>query len=225
MTSGLDEVAANSRPATVPGVPNLPGSGWGPWAATLIGRFRALSWTVAGLVLASAVWSLVVATGRFPRQLFPSVPQILVAGHTLWTTGLLVDDIGASLRRAAIGFAIGAVIGVVVAVMTATTSAGRNLLQPVLRVFSPIPTIGLVPLAILWFGLGENSKTLVIALGVFVPVWISSHAGLASTPSDYLMAARCLGARRWKTLVKSFCQRRPRTSRRACGWVPPCRSC
>jgi NitT/TauT family transport system permease protein/sulfonate transport system permease protein len=72
----------------------------------------------------------------------------------------------------------------------------------VLRVFSPIPTIGLVPLAILWFGLGENSKTLVIALGVFVPVWINSHAGLASTPSDYLRAARCLGARRWQTLSK-----------------------
>ena len=86
--------------------------------------------------------------------------------------------------------------------LTATTAAGRNLLQPVLRVFSPIPTIGLVPLAILWFGLGENSKTLVIALGVFVPVWINSHAGLASTPADYLKAARCLGAGRWQTLRK-----------------------
>lgn len=59
-----------------------------------------------------------------------------------------------------------------------------------------------MPLAILWFGLGENSKTLVIALGVFVPVWINSHAGLASTPADYLKAARCLGAGRWQTLRK-----------------------
>lgn len=163
-------------------------------------RFSALGWTVAGLVLASTVWSLVVATGRFPRQLFPSVPQILSAGHALWADGLLLDDISASLRRAALGFAIGAAVGIVVAVLTATTAAGRNLLQPVLRVFAPIPTIGLVPLAILWFGLGENSKTLVIALGVFVPVWINSHSGLASTPADYLKAARCLGAGRWQTL-------------------------
>ncbi|MGV0746221.1 ABC transporter permease [Mycolicibacterium sp. XJ870] len=163
---------------------------------------RPLGWTVAGLVLASAVWSVVVASGRFPRELFPSVPEILAAGHTLWTEGLLVDDISASLRRAAVGFMIGAIAGIVVAVITATTTAGRNLLQPVLRVFSPIPTIGLVPLAILWFGLGENSKTLVIALGVFVPVWINSHGGLASTPIDYLKAARCLGAGRWQTLRK-----------------------
>lgn len=163
-------------------------------------RLSTLGWTVAGLVLAGAVWSLVVATGHFPRQLFPSVPEILAAGQTLWSEGLLADDIGASLRRAAVGFAIGAAVGIAVAVVTATTAAGRNLLQPVLRVFSPIPTIGLVPLAILWFGLGENSKTLVIALGVFVPVWINSHSGLASTPIDYLKAARCLGAGRWQTL-------------------------
>jgi NitT/TauT family transport system permease protein/sulfonate transport system permease protein len=163
---------------------------------------RTLGWTVAGLLLAAMGWSLAVATGRFPRQLFPSVPEILTAGHTLWTSGLLADDIVASLRRAALGFAIGAIAGIVVAVLTATTAAGRNLLQPILRVFSPIPTIGLVPLAILWFGLGENSKTLVIALGVFVPVWINSHAGLASTPNDYLSAARCLGAGRWQTLRK-----------------------
>jgi NitT/TauT family transport system permease protein/sulfonate transport system permease protein len=201
MTTSLEAIAAGSRSPALAKDSRRP-AGWRPLLRSAIGHFWTLGWTIAGLVLAAAVWSLVVATGRFPRQLFPSVPEILAAGHTLWSDGLLADDIGASLRRAAVGFAIGAVAGIVVAVLTATTAAGRNVLQPVLRVFSPIPTIGLVPLAILWFGLGENSKTLVIALGVFVPVWISSHGGLASTPSDYLMAARCLGARRWQTLRK-----------------------
>lgn len=202
VTSGVDAIATSPHSSAAPRASHGPRSGWRSRAALLLGPLRAFGWTAAGLALASAVWSLVVATGRFPRQLFPSVPQILTAGHTLWSTGLLADDVGASLHRAAVGFAIGAATGISVAVLTATTAAGRNLLQPVLRVFSPIPTIGLVPLAILWFGLGENSKTLVIALGVFVPVWISSHAGLASTPSDYLMAAKCLGARRWHTLTK-----------------------
>jgi sulfonate transport system permease protein len=201
MTTSLRAMAAGSRSPALARDSHRP-AGRRPLLRSAIGHFWTLGWTITGLVLASAVWSLVVATGRFPRQLFPSVPEILAAGHTLWSDGLLADDIGASLRRAAVGFAIGAGAGIVVAVLTATTAAGRNVLQPVLRVFSPIPTIGLVPLAILWFGLGENSKTLVIALGVFVPVWISSHAGLASTPSDYLMAARCLGARRWQTLRK-----------------------
>ncbi|MCV7344991.1 ABC transporter permease [Mycolicibacterium rhodesiae] len=168
----------------------------------VLNRFKALGWMLTGLVLASGVWSLVVASGRFPRQLFPSVPEILAAGHGLWTDGLLAADITASVSRAGTGFLLGAVAGIGVAVVTATTTAGRRALQPVLRIFAPIPTIGLVPLAILWFGLGENSKTLVIALGVFVPVWINSHGGLAGTPTDYLKAARCLGASRWQTLRK-----------------------
>lgn len=202
MTAGVGALAVGSRSPAAADDSRQQKSGWLPRLRSVIARFGPFAWTIAGLVLASAVWSLVVATGRFPRQLFPNVPEILSAGQTLWSEGLLADDITASLHRAALGFVIGAIAGVVVAVCTATTAAGRNLLQPVLRVFSPIPTIGLVPLAILWFGLGENSKTLVIALGVFVPVWINSHAGLASTPNEYLKAARCLGARRWQTLRK-----------------------
>lgn len=193
MTAGLAVLGKASNPPLHPAPARL---------RSAFARLGVLGWTLTGLGIAAALWSLIVATGRFPRQLFPSVPEILAAGHTLWTEGLLADDILASLQRAAVGFALGAGIGIIVAILTATTTAGRNLLQPVLRVFSPIPTIGLVPLAILWFGLGENSKLLVIALGVFVPVWINSHSGLASTPVDYLKAARCLGAGRWQTLSR-----------------------
>lgn len=194
-----DLVAGSPSPAAI-GRPGPRPAARRSRARAALARLRPLGWTAAGLLLAASVWSVAVASGQFPRQLFPSVPEILSAGRTLWSDGLLVADIGASLRRAAAGFVIGTAIGVVVAVLTATTATGRRLLQPVLRVFSPIPTIGLVPLAILWFGLGENSKTLVIALGVFVPVWINSHAGLSSTPADYLKAARCLGASRRQTL-------------------------
>lgn len=169
---------------------------------SLLARGGSLGWTLAGLSLAALLWTLVVASGQFPRALFPSVPEILGAGHTLWQDGLLAADVLASLRRALGGFVLGAVAGLAAAIVTATTTLGRHLLQPVLRLLAPVPTIGLVPLAILWFGLGESSKALVIALGVFVPVWINSHAGLASTPRDYLRAARCLGARRRQTLVE-----------------------
>ncbi|PJK19075.1 ABC transporter permease [Mycolicibacterium goodii] len=202
MTAGIDALTDGARAQHTSDDPGLPSARRSRLLGTAISCLRPLTWTIVGLAIAAIAWSMVVATERFPRQLFPSVPEILSAGHTLWAENLLAEDIAASLRRAAVGFAIGAAVAVAVAVITATTSTGRNLLQPVLRVFSPIPTIGLVPLAILWFGLGENSKTLVIALGVFVPVWINSHAGLSSTPADYIKAARCLGAGRWQTLRK-----------------------
>ncbi|MEU1521366.1 ABC transporter permease [Nocardia rhamnosiphila] len=196
-TRSIPVPAGNAAPAAPPGrtgrVRTVP-----VWLA----RFGALGWAIVGLGVAAIGWSLVVASGEFPRELFPSVPEILAAARALWTDGLLAADIVASLRRAFAGFALGAAAGIVAAVLTATTAVGRNLLQPVLRLLSPIPTIGLVPLAILWFGLGESSKTLVIALGVFVPVWINSHAGLASTPADYLRAARCLGAGRGQILTR-----------------------
>ncbi|WP_336793610.1 MULTISPECIES: ABC transporter permease [Gordonia] len=158
------------------------------------------AWVVAGLAGVVVVWSVVSAADVFPRALFPSVPEIVAAGRDLWKEGLLFDDLSSSLQRAAAGFLVGGTSGLLVAVVTATTTLGRNLLQPVLRVLSPIPTIGLIPLVILWFGLGESSKILVISVGVFVPVWINAHAGIASTPREYLLAARCLGASRLHTL-------------------------
>ncbi|MEV4206194.1 ABC transporter permease [Nocardia salmonicida] len=199
MTTSVGTTTASDPPATSKRSARRPRpTGTPVWIA----RAKALAWTVTGLGLAALVWSLVAASGQFPDELFPALPEIGRAGYSMWLDGILADDIIASLRRAATGFVIGALAGITAAILTANTATGRTLLQPVLRLLSPIPTIGLVPLAILWFGLGEDSKALVIALGVFVPVWINSHTGLSGTPRDYLQAARCLGAGRRQTLLR-----------------------
>lgn len=168
-------------------------------AGTRVGRGAGLT---VGVLIVGLVWSAVAATGIFPRALFPTVADIGAAGWQLLVGGDLIPDVTASMSRAVVGFGLGAAAGFLIAVLTATTAAGRAIVQPVLRLFAPIPTIGLVPLAILWFGLGEESKISVVALGVFVPVWINSHAGLSTTPADFLQAARCLGASRWHTLTR-----------------------
>ncbi|HEY8914185.1 ABC transporter permease [Lacisediminihabitans sp.] len=155
---------------------------------------------ILGIALLMAVWSVLYAARLFPDNLFPSVPAVWRAGVQMWQEGVLSPDITASIREAAVGFVIGTVLGIALALATATTRAGRFILQPVLRLLAPIPTIGLIPLAILWFGIGDTSKYVVVALGVFVPVWINAHAGLASTPSDYLQVSGCLGSSRWLTL-------------------------
>lgn len=201
MTSSVQTTSGRADPATASTAPGRPAA-WRRLTGVAGGRWRVAGGTVAGIALAAVLWSVVAATGVFPRQLFPSVAQIARAGHALWRDGLLVPDLGASLRRALLGLLAGGVAGIGAAILTANTGAGRRLLQPVLRLLSPVPTIGLVPLAILWFGLGENSKVLVIALGVFVPVWMNSHSGFAGTPPDYLQAARCLGAGRRQTLTR-----------------------
>ena len=201
MTSSLHIRAGHADPATTNFAPDR-ARGWRKLPGLLGRRWRVAGGTIAGIVLAALLWSVVAATGVFPRQLFPAVPQILRAGRGLYTDGLLLPDLGASLGRAMLGLVVGGIVGIGAAILTANTGAGRRLLQPVLRLLAPVPTIGLVPLAILWFGLGENSKILVIALGVFVPVWMNSHSGFAGTPPDYLQAARCLGAGRRQTLTR-----------------------
>jgi len=157
---------------------------------------------ILGVALLIALWSAVYATRLFPDNLFPSVPAVWHAGVAMWNEGLLGPDILASVREALVGFVIGTLAGIGLALVTATTRGGRFVVQPVLRLLAPIPTIGLIPLAILWFGIGDTSKYIVVAVGVFVPVWISTHAGLASTPSDYLQVSGCLGSSRWLTLRK-----------------------
>ncbi|MFE6857571.1 ABC transporter permease [Nocardia sp. NPDC057668] len=194
MTSSRPTTTTARAPARTPGS-GRPRAIWST-------RAGAAGGTLAGLAIAATLWSLVVAADVFPRELFPSVAQVFRAGRTMWTEGLLGPDIAASLQRALIGFLIGALAGIAAAIVTASTWLGRRLLQPVLRLLAPVPTIGIVPLAILWFGIGEDSKALVIALGVFVPVWINSHAGFADTPADFLRAARCLGGGRVQTLTR-----------------------
>ncbi|MEO7015161.1 MAG: ABC transporter permease [Leifsonia sp.] len=157
---------------------------------------------VLGIALLIALWSVLYATRLFPDNLFPSVPAVWRAGVQMWDQDLLGPDVLASVREALVGFFIGTVLGIALALATATTRGGRFIVQPVLRLLTPIPTIGLIPLAILWFGIGDTSKYVVVALGVFVPVWINAHAGLAATPTDYLQVSGCLGASRWLTLRK-----------------------
>jgi len=106
------------------------------------------------------------------------------------------------MGRVGKGFAAGASVGIAVGTFTARTRIGRMVVQPVLRLFAPIPTIALIPLAIMWFGLGEPSKLFMVSVGVFVPVWINTHHGVASTPRDYLRVCRCLGSSRWQTLTR-----------------------
>lgn len=148
------------------------------------------------------VWALIVRAGWFSRAVLPSPLEVGEAGWEMAKEGTLASDTLASLRRAAIGFAIGSLAAIAVGCLTGRSRVARIMLEPTLRLLSPVPTIALVPLAVLWFGLGEGSKVFLVALGVFFPVWIATHNGIATTPADYLKVGRCLGAGRMEMLFR-----------------------
>ncbi len=161
----------------------------------------ALSLRRAGTIAASlgtvlVIWTLISAFKIINPALFPSPLDTASALVEMIQSGVFFSDLGASLTRAAIGFAIGSVLGVLVGLLTARVAAVQFILGPFLTVLRPIPAIALVPIAIVWFGIGEGSKYFVIAYTVFLAVWLNTHHGMARIPRTYVLASRVLGASR-----------------------------
>lgn len=143
-----------------------------------------------------AVWWLVAASGAISTDLFPTPLMVWYALIELHEDGVLYSDLAVSLSRAAIGFAIGATSGIIIGMLTARIALFSYALGPFLTLLRPIPAIALVPIAIVWFGIGEGSKYFVIAYTVFLAVWLNTHHGAVHVAGTYIRAARSLGASR-----------------------------
>jgi NitT/TauT family transport system permease protein len=150
----------------------------------------------SSLFIVLAIWAGVSALRIFPEAIFPTPWSVLVAAGDLYRDGLLFSDLFDSLSRACVGFAIGATLGVAVGLFTGRTQVLRALLNPFLTILRPIPAIALVPVAIVWFGIGEGSKYFVISYTVFLTVWFNTHHGMEYVPDLYIRASRSLGASR-----------------------------
>lgn len=145
-----------------------------------------------GFVL--VIWAGVSLSQIVPEAIFPSPWSVWFATIEMWRNGTLPNDLRVSLSRAAIGFAIGGSLGVVLGLLTGRVAFVRTLLNPFLNLLRPIPAIALVPVAIVWFGIGEGSKYFVVSYTVFLTVWFNTHHGMQYVPDTYLRAARSLGA-------------------------------
>ncbi len=154
-----------------------------------------LTLSLSGIV---AIWWIVAASGVINKDLFPSPDMVFIAAVELYQDGVLISDLKVSLTRAAIGFSIGATTGILVGLLTARVAIISLALEPLLTLLRPIPAIALVPLAIVWFGIGEGSKYFVISYTVFLAVWLNTHSGAKQVASTYIKASRSLGASRFR---------------------------
>ncbi|MGC5780017.1 ABC transporter permease [Methylobacterium sp. NFXW15] len=112
-------------------------------------------------------------------------------------SGEMPHDAVSSLGRVLAGFAIGAGLAVPIGLLLGTSDKLYGLFNPLLQVLRPIPPIAYIPLAIVWFGLGNPPALFLIALGTFFPVLVNTIAGVRQVDSIYIRAARNLGAGRW----------------------------
>jgi ABC-type nitrate/sulfonate/bicarbonate transport system permease component len=157
---------------------------------------------VVGLVGLLALWELVTRTGWVPPLFLPSPLGVLAAGIEMVQSGELLRHVATSLGRILIGFGLGALGGVAVGLAVGVFSLAEAVGTPLIAATFPIPKIALLPLLILWLGIGEAPKVAVITLGVFFPMAINTYAGVRHADPLLLRAAVSFGAGRWSLVRK-----------------------
>ena len=147
------------------------------------------------------IWQLVSSSGLVSEQKLPSPSTVLHTAITLITTnsaayGTLQGAMVVSLERVAIGFALGGSVGLVLAVIAGLSRLGENAVDPLLQMLRTLPLFGLIPVFIVWFGIGELPKVLLIALGSAIPLYLNTFAGIRNVDAKLAEAGRSLGLTR-----------------------------
>jgi len=147
-----------------------------------------------------AVWWLVSALQVGGDGTLVSPGRLAARLVTLWQRGYqnvpFLDEIGASLLRTLAGFLAAALLGVPLGLFMGMSKGARWLLSPVLALLRPIPAIAFIPLFIIWFGIGEFSKILVIFLSSFLYITIATEAAVYAIPLGWQRVALNMGASR-----------------------------
>ena len=149
--------------------------------------------TLVGLV---GLWQAGDSAGLLSTQFLPSPVAIVRALGALVASGTLWLHLGASLGRLAIGWSVGTVLGVAVGFLVGIAWWARAPGMAVVSALFPIPKIALVPLFIIWFGIGEGSKIVTLGFGVFFPTVINTVAGVDAIPRNLVRMGQAFGLRR-----------------------------
>lgn len=157
----------------------------------LVGSGTAL--VIVAFWFVSTLFTSLISTGRFPSppQVWEAFRQIAAEGYadaTLWQHALH------SLRLVILGFLVAVAIGLPLGILMGASRRFDAFINPVFSLIRPIPPLAWIPLAILWLGLGDGAKIMVIFFAAFVPSVINSHAGVRAVESHLLEASRMLGA-------------------------------
>jgi ABC-type nitrate/sulfonate/bicarbonate transport system permease component len=151
---------------------------------------------IAAVSISIAVfaWAVFARYFAFP-DLVPSPLHTFGTGAQLLWSGALLNHVGISLERVLIGYIAGCAVGIVIGALMGRIQIVGQFVDPLLQLMRPISPVALVPLSIIWFGIGDMSRYFIIFYGVVIIMIMNTAAGVASTPNIRLNAARCLGAR------------------------------
>jgi len=156
---------------------------------------NALGWAVPlGLVV---LWEAASRLGALPATVLPAPSDVIAAAWRLTLSGELPRNIGVSTLRALSGFAVGGGIGLALGLANGLSSLSERLTDTTLQMVRNVPHLALIPLVILWFGIDEEAKLFLVALGVFFPIYINTLLGIRSVDPQLVEMGRAYGMDRW----------------------------
>lgn len=139
---------------------------------------KIVPWIVPILLLVS--WQLLSQIGILSSRVLPDPVDVLKSAIELSRSGQLFEYIGASTKRAFVGFLLGGGIGFALGLMNGLSRIAENLLDTTLQMIRNIPHLALIPIVILWFGIEEEAKLFLVALGTFFPIYLNTFHGIRS---------------------------------------------
>lgn len=148
------------------------------------------------IFLLLVLWEGGVRMGWIDGNLFPPPSKIFQALVDLAKLGMLWKDIKASVVRVGVGFMIASACAIALATLLARWTGLAKYVMPIIDLVRPISVIAWIPIAILWFGLGDKPAWFIIFLGAFFPIFTNTYLGIRSVQPIHVQAAECLGAGR-----------------------------
>ncbi|MBF6299877.1 ABC transporter permease [Nocardia amamiensis] len=156
-----------------------------------LGPGRPIPFGIAvGPTLLIAAWVAGSASGALDPETLPAPWTVAGAAGDLLADGRLQSNLLTSVQRAVTGLGLGVAIGLVLALLAGLSRVGEALVDGPIQIKRAIPTLALIPLFIVWFGIGEEMKLLVITTSVAVPIYLNTHAHLRSVDAGYLELAQ-----------------------------------
>jgi sulfonate transport system permease protein len=155
------------------------------------GWLQLLSWLAPVVLL--VVWEVFAQAGWLLPQVLPAPTKVIRTAFKLATTGSLLNDLGVSLARAAAGFAIGGAVGFVLGVLVGFSRVAEAAIDRSVQMIRAIPFLAVLPLVIVWLGVGEAEKIFLVALGVTFPIYINTTLGIRQVDPKLLELGRVQG--------------------------------
>ncbi len=157
---------------------------------------RILPWVMPVAILTG--WYFASRFGVLSPRILPPPGAVLAAAWKLTRTGELPHHLLVSAGRAVTGLLIGGGIGFLLGLLTGTFSLAEGLLDSTVQMVRTIPNLAMIPLVILWLGIGEQAKVFLIALGVFFPLYLNTYHGIRSIDPKLKEMAKVYGLRGWE---------------------------